>query len=191
MWAGERYRDDFEGMVDVVYRVHNGLPVRPRTSYERALRDQIVPLEKHGSYTLNRDDIAQQLSLIWHKCLVRRGNKAQGIRTFLLRLAVFELRDWYRKEVRSLSEDPRVMAPGRSWLGLHWLLYDDEPGYTGLTPYQRYLILLHFAQGLNILEISKLIHKDRHMISKALNEALKTLRSRQDVRTTPGRYRPQ
>ena len=183
MWAGERWRQDFDGLVDVVYYLHYGLRPRFGNTYEEELYRKLKSLTRHNNFSLCREDIAQQLALVWTQGLAN-GSKGKGTRSYILRLSVFGLRDWYRKELRAMDkgESEYTERTGRQ-IGLKWLFYGED-----LTPYERYLIFLRYTQELNILEMSELLKKERHKVSEMLTRAIEKLRRKYVTETESSRY---
>jgi hypothetical protein len=172
----ERFQGELDSLVDITYRVHNGLVCRPKEGYERALYSNLKRIKRNNSFTLLREDIAQQVRLMFLQFANQKSlnGSRMSLKAYILTRSVWGLRDWYRRELRVVDRLPTCgHEPTLGFtLNLKWLLFGDS-----LTPFQRYLIFLKFVQGNNILEISKTVYRDRHYVSKKLTEALNTLRS--------------
>ena len=179
----EKYSDDFEELVDAVYQTYLGKPPLVHRKDLIGLIKEVEELARKArdSLNLSRDEIEQELACMWVYFIksYRKSNPKLHIRQYLIRRSVWGLRDWIRKESGVLYRAPTSTpekVPGFQ-LDFSFLINGETwPPLVSLTAYQRYLIYLKFVEEKDILRIAEHLQKDRHVVSRQLEETLQTIR---------------
>lgn len=190
MWEIEqKYKSDFDELVETTIAAHHKLPIdliKPHLLY---LYKCLCILDNTFTYT--RDDIIQQLRLIWFE-LFNKYNKTKPkihIRQYLIRCSVWAIRDWMIKDMSIVSsfkvkdaEDHFSLSEPEFKLDLHFLFYgSDYELIKHLSPYHRYLLYLIYTKDQSILEVASKIQKDRSIVSKDFKVLLQKLKERINV----------
>ena len=179
----EKYSDDFEELVDAVFKAYMGRPPVVLRKDLTGLLKEVESLARKPSSSLNlsRNEIRQELACMWVSFIrsYRRSSTKLHIRQYLIRRSIWGLRDWIRKESRILRKAPASTPKEVPVFRLNFsFLLEGEtwPPLAILTAYQRYLIYLKFVEDKDILRIAQHLDKDRHVVSRQLNEALQLIR---------------
>lgn len=162
-----RFQEEFDGLVNVLYAVENKQSIVLKDGYQRELYRRASLATRRNSFSVSREDIEQELRLIWYRLYTNRQNwQTQSIKSYLLRLSIFDLSFWYTKELR---------VPDRELKEI-----EDEslvlPSLYFLSAFQIYMIYLHFIQGLSIVKLSKILKKDKRTVRKLLRETIRKVK---------------
>jgi hypothetical protein len=179
-----KYASDFNEIVRLVHNVNREIFYYP-PPYLCSLQRQLELSHTFGFTQLDLKDIQQELSLIWIG-LVRKFRKSKpniGIRSWLKRMSMWEIRDWYISKMKESPDPPKhyksyTKEPILFRLDLNFLLQGTSffP-LSCLNAYERYLIFLKFKQDKTIIEIADIVQKERRTVSRHIKQTLKRLRS--------------
>ena len=182
----QRYGSDFKDLVDLVYSTHHQHNCYQESGYLKQLHTLLLEVQaKHtNEFCLDIADIRQQLALIWFELVQRyRINRPKvGLRTYLQRLSVWRMRDWYCSQARVLLQNPEpVYEDVKIYHGfkLNFDFLRKGTNYyplSELSPYERYLLFLKFKQDKNILEIADIVQKDRYTVSQHMKKIFEKMR---------------
>jgi DNA-directed RNA polymerase specialized sigma24 family protein len=156
--------------------------------YCRLLHQKIMSLNptKKKQFILSKEDIEQQLRLIWWKAFNNFYQLKPKIsfKSYLIRMSYFQLRDFFKKEynippfIENYVNNIEQVLPFKLDLNFVCLGFQQEPWIT-LYPYERYILYLFFTKELSILEIGRRLNRDKHTIDKQLKSILNKLK--QDI----------
>jgi len=171
-----KYNKEFLRFVEITDKVHRGKYIRILNGYEKTLVDKLKAIPRHNKFSLQKEDIYQQLAYIWQRLLTNRQHKDQGERAYLLRLSIFELRDWYQKLMSSLDHDIEsepVIELQDPDFSIHWVFFGHLANMSKL---EKYIIFLRFNKGLGIKNISKITHSSLRYVTEVLQSILEYFR---------------
>ena len=168
-----QFKKEFEGLVDTVFAASQKKKYSPQSSYEKALLSKLRRIHTENIFSLDREDISQELSLIWLRILSGKKTKKQSLKPYLLRLSVFELITWYRTQKRIFDRQPIPTIDYITIKDSYYLFIGES---NTLTSFEYYLIYLRFIQDLSIMDITKKIKKDKRTTKKLFDQIKKQLR---------------
>jgi hypothetical protein len=188
----EKYQWLFDTVVDVTWAATHGyrIPMSLRSltmSYQDSMVkyfDQLRSLmfERKNNMYPSREDMEQQLYLLWLVFFASyaRSKPDVDIEKYLLMRSVWAMRDWVWQQMRVMTTNGGLNGevPGYGFtLDMRFLMFGS--GFyplSELSPYERYLIFLRFSHDQSIEEMSKTLHKSRHVVGKQLNKTITKLR---------------
>lgn len=207
-----KFKEDFDNIVEIVWQVHTRqfsshflsyhqreLDISPLTvsSHLKILKKELLRIREtySGSFSIEKEDIRQQLRYLWLKQLESfRGKKKDYlVRDHLLSCTPWGMKTWYYQEVIGMSQSndpeteclyPYQTIPSPSDL-MEYLLklepsffVQDPPfPFCALTPYEKYLIYLQYQGEKTIVDIAYIVQKDRGVVSRQLKKIHTKLRS--------------
>lgn len=186
-WLDE-YKDDFEGIVDLVWLVYKRQEATPRQEHLQKLYCDLTSVEYlyPREFTLAREDVSQELAAIWiqqGKRYFEKPARITPIRQFLLDASIYHIRVWFHREIRCMSHFlPDPYTPFEETVhefNLDVKFLRDGSNYwplSKLSPYERYLLFLKFKQDKNIVEIAYIVQKHREVVSRQLTKIMAKLR---------------
>jgi DNA-directed RNA polymerase specialized sigma24 family protein len=196
MNAFDEFRSDFDIIVRTCFAGWHKNILRDSRPYTSYLYQTILEVSRTSShhFRLYPEDIEQQLRVIWLEAIqsFEKSHPRIKLRQYLIRMSIWGLRDWLRKE-------GHVVLIGPNWpdtwpnipifsLGLGFLsLGSDWAPLASLTPYERYLIYLQFVDDKSILQISRIVQRDRHSISEDIEAILAKIRGKLNGKETYSR----
>jgi len=129
---------------------------------------------------IDQNDVFQQICLIWWQSWKTYKGSIQGLKRYLIQRTIWGLRDWLIKQSNIvgiypyyyfLEEKPEFL------LDLSFLAYGTRVyPFSTLAPYERYLIFLRYREEKTILQISKVVCKNKNTVQKELCWILDKLR---------------
>lgn len=142
---------------------------------------------------IDKYDLAQQLQLIWLKAKLAYKNSECSnscYESYLIRLSVWGIRDWIIKQVHIVTTYPYyyfTKESPRFLLNLNFLMHGTKIfPYSELSPYERYLIFLHFRDERTIVEIAYIVQKNRNDVAQCLHQTIEKLRRLSNETENPG-----
>jgi DNA-directed RNA polymerase specialized sigma24 family protein len=182
-----KYRNEFNGIINTLLRIHNGLSYIPKENYLKALARDLINLRdgRHSYFDLTPLEAQQQLVLIWLELIVgyHKSKPNSRMRSWLIRMSCWKIRDWYKKQTRIVTTMPYIPSenktnPSLFKLDLKFLLYGTSffP-LSELSSYERYLLFLKYKKNCNILEIANIVQKERHTIGLHLQNISNKMRN--------------
>lgn len=186
MWLREKYRQDFEEIVDLVWNIYNKRPVFPEHTHLRALKDHLLESQrKHSNnFVIQKEDVSQQLSLLWlgYEKKWKQKQTHVSLRHYLIQCSPFGMRTWFNRQIsvplHGTPPTPSETRTSEFQLDLGFLR--DGTSYwplCNLSPYERYLIFLKFSEDKSIVEMTYTVQRHREVVSKQLRQILNRLRS--------------
>jgi len=171
----QRFRNEFEELVSVTYDTYWERDVFPKNKFSIALEDTITEAlsDRKRTFNLTREDLEQQLALLWlsyHKQYNSKKNKPEtSLRSYMIRRSIWGLRDWLRYEVNIVTEEYSIPetedTENEFRIDLTFLLHGmDFTLLNNLSPYERYIIFLKFKEDKSILQMSHILQKDRRVV---------------------------
>ncbi len=180
----DTYQDDFKELVDTVEVAYQGNPLHFSKPHLKALYSSLT--DNRSGPTIDREDIEQQLALLWLKYAkgYHESKPSIHLRQYLIRRSVWGLRDWFNMEMKPIPYYLLLLPPQEEYLpkpfklDLGFLLYGTRfYPLSILSSYERYLIFLMFKEERTILEIAKAVQKSDKTVSKQLRNIINKLRS--------------
>lgn len=179
--------DDFNEIVDLVWNTYLRRHTNPQKPHLVKLKKELLSSIRRywNTYTLDREDIEQELRLLERKYLQSFSKKRRKhtLKEFVLQCCIFGMRTWFHQQLSSVSHGVESPMPVETCvlefqLDLRFLLHGtDYWPLCNLSPYERYLIFLRFKEDKSIVEIAYIVQKHREVISKQLRSILNRLRS--------------
>lgn len=182
------YQEEFNEFVDIAHSSFQGEWSPATNNHSVRLRDIIDEVIRNNppSYSLDREDVAQSLAEIWMSLLdsyKKSTTTDMGLRSYLLTLSIYRLRDILRKHARTgtvFHLEPQQTYPFN--LNLEFLLKGtDYWPLSTLNAYERYLIFLKFREEKTIVEIADIVQLSRQMVSKHIYTVICKLRRNYNV----------
>jgi len=179
----EKYIDDFNLLVSVVYDTHQGNPpqsTRGDVKYLVKLVQENSQLD-YNQFALEKEEVEANLRCWWVGYVKAYARQKPGIhiRQYIIRRSLFDLRDWYLHEMRIRSSGP-IYVPKKAQvyeIDLGYLLTGESTSaLSALTAYERFLIFLKFNRGMNTLRIAKLLQRKRGTVAVQMKETLNKVR---------------
>lgn len=175
------YRKEFKILSDTAFRVCRGLDVPYPESYAIYLAKSCENIPKRNCFTLSKEDITQQLELIWCEASdsFRRKSPRTTFRSYLIRYGTAGLRDWIRKQFKTAKGKSLIFEGFKvdKKLSLVWLLNGTkEYPWSELSAYERYLLYMRFARDLTMREMSVILKTYRDGLSVKLDSTVCKLR---------------
>lgn len=179
-------KSDFNALVDTTWKAHQGHLLYPTKPYLKRLLLMIYKIQegRSSAFVITKCDIRQELLMLWVTYVKKwkeRRDKSTSLKSYLLGCSIWGLRNWYAKEMKSLSHIS-VLSSGDPAppFKLDLLFLADGTTFfplSELTSYERYLIFLKYAEEKNILEIAGMVRRSRDTVTKQLNRTMYKLRS--------------
>jgi hypothetical protein len=185
----KKLRKDFNELVKITYSTYWNLSVDPQKNYSTYLRRILeeVLKDKECTFNLIKEDLEQELRTLWlsYQRQYKINNYELNItlRSYIIRRSVWDLRDWVKRHVNIISVDPNLEIEEENKnildfkLDLMFLLRGTNHGpLKYLCGYERYIIFLKFKEEKSILEMSKILQKDRRIIKKHFDLIIEKLK---------------
>jgi hypothetical protein len=165
----ETYRSDFNDLVETSYRALYSL--KPYSDKTPLITLHRYLSEYSDKTKIEREDLSQQLACLWLKYSADYDARrpAIHIRQYLIRLSVWGLRGWVKRQAHLeklpaaffLPEEKKEKDPYFN-LDLKFLTQGTSfYPLSELSAYERYLIFLKFKEKKTILEIAYIVqHAD-------------------------------
>lgn len=152
-----------------------------------------------STFTLEREDIEQQLRYLWikyNKMFSKKEKKRTSLRDYLLACTVMGMSTWYYREVVGVSYDTSlsleelaentVGSPDKLSLDFSFVIKGTTIyPLQDLTPYERYLLFLRYKTEKTTVEIAYVVQKDRKTVSRQLARIHNKLRRLADEAKDP------
>ena len=172
-----KFKKDFNELIETTYNTYWDLPLIPQKNYSTYLHKILkeVITDSNSDFYLNKEDLKQELCTLWlsyqEQFLVKHEKSQLSLRSYLIRRSLWDLRDWIKKNINIISVDPTFFIEEESEpdfkLDLKFLLTGTNYGpLKSLCGYERYIIFLKFKEDKSILEMSRILQKDRRVVKK-------------------------
>ena len=135
---------------------------------------------------LEKEDVEQEIRYIWLHC---EKTCEELTERYLKQITIWWIRDWTIKQSRVvqvypyyyfLEQEPEFL------LDLKFLVYGTRVyPFSTLAPYERYLIFLRYREEKTILQISKMVCKNKNTVQQELRRVLNKLRRLNDAKENP------
>lgn len=186
--AVKKYQSDFTRLASTVFKVCNNEFYLPATAYQKVLDKYLTTSLSYRSfpYHIEREDIEQELNLIWVKLLDQfYTNKPQcSLRQYLIRCSIWALRDWIDREVTWMQESmdfAPVQNDGYEQIQTDIefvLLSDGSSIFDALSASERYLLFTIYMGDRTLQEFCDAVAKHpatlrkeaKRIVDKLLNE---------------------
>jgi hypothetical protein len=197
----ERFKNEFNELVDITYNTYWDSDAFPKEKYSVILHDTLVESldNRERTFNLTREDLKQHLSLLWltyYKQYNSKDKKPEtSLRSYMIRRSIWGIRDWLKYETNIVTEEynPSFEKELESDFKIDLMFLLDGTGSVflrELSPYERYLIFLKFKEDKSILQMSNILQKDRRVvknhfdsiISKIKENYSNGLQNKQDTR---------
>jgi hypothetical protein len=185
-----KYRDDFNQIVNSIWQVHSGITIEESLpSHLEKILDEVIRIKEcyQTTFVLEKQDVSQALACLWYKYQEKwkkRKVKRTSNRDFLLQCSIWGIQSWYYREVVAMSHDKSpppvdmLEQEGLFCLNFRFVVYGtDIHPFDVLKPYERYLIFLQYKMEKNIVEIARMVKRDRAVVSKQLEHIVQRLGS--------------
>ena len=170
----ERFEYEFNELVNVTFDTYWELNALPKEKFSTILHKTLLESmgDKKRSFYLTKEELKQHLSLLWltyYKQYNLKDKKPEtSLRSYILRRSIWGIRDWLKYELSIVTEEFRTEEE-ESEIGfkidLMFLLQGAECVLLReLSPYERYIIFLKFKEEKSILQMSRILQKDRRVI---------------------------
>lgn len=151
-----------------------------RPTWEYRMYDTIK--KARGDWTpnlLEKEDIEQEIYFIWLQCEKSQGGKLTE--RYLKQMTIWGIRDWTIRQSRVVEAYPYyyyfLEEKPEFLLDLSFLAYGTRVyPFSTLAPYERYLIFLRYREEKTILQISKVVCKNKNTVQRELRWILDKLR---------------
>lgn len=183
----QRFENEFNELVTVAYDTYWELGVLPRNKFSIVLQNTIAQAlaDKRRTFDLTREDLEQQLTLLWLSYYKQYNSKESkpdtSLKSYMIRRSIWGLRDWLRYEVNVTTEEytiPEIEeAESEFKIDLMFLLYGVEfVLLKDLSPYERYIIFLKFKEDKSILQMSRILQKDRKVVKSHFDSIIERIK---------------
>lgn len=183
----KRFENEFNELVDIAYDAYWGYEVLPKNKVSVVLQDTITKalVGKKRTFNLTKEDLKQQLALFWLSYYRQYYSKEikpeTGLKGYIVRRSIWGLRDWFKHEVDIVTESFAISEAEETEsefkLDLGFLLHGVEYApLRGLSPYERYIIFLKFKEDKSILQMSRILQKDRRMVKNHFDSIIKRIK---------------
>lgn len=147
-----------------------------------------ISSEEDSSFSLEKEDVRQQLNMIWIDCYNSYYLKPKkpniGFKKYVQRVSTWRLRDWVKKKVHKETVEfteesfPVLQAePIPFKIDLAFVAKGNEGAlFEELSLEERYVLYLKYNLDKSIVEIGKILQKDRLTVSTHLDLVLDKLR---------------
>jgi len=183
----KRFENEFNELVSVTYDSYWERKVFPKDKFSVVLRDTITNalINKKRTFDLTKEDLEQQLALLWLSYYKQYNSKEDkpetSLKSYIIRRSIWGLRDWLKYEVSVITENfmiPETEVPESEFkIDLAFLFHGVE--FTllkDLSPYERYIIFLKFKEDKSILQMSHILQKDRRMVKSHFDSIIKRIK---------------
>ena len=168
----ERFEYEFNELVDVAYNTYWEGDVLLKEKFSVVLHDTLVRSldTKKRTFQLTKEDLKQHLSLLWltYYQQYRSKKPETSIKGYLLKRSIWGLRDWLSYETNIVTECYNPITPeyeSEFKIDLIFLLEGTDYSFLKeLSPYERYIIFLKFKEEKSILQMSRILQKDRRVV---------------------------
>ena len=183
----EKFSNDFKEFVKVTYNTYWELPVIHRKKFSKALEEIIINSLKNEEriFDLNIEDLKQEIRFFWLK-YEKQYNEEEvkeriSLRSYIVRRTIWDIRDWIKKHNKIIKIDYDEVNVNDEYtefkLNIRFLLKGTNfKLLKNLSPYERYIIFLVFKEEKNMLEMSKILQKDRRIIKIHYHKILEKIR---------------
>jgi hypothetical protein len=179
----KRFEDEFNELVNTAYDTYWEQDPFPKEKFSVVLKTTLTEalIGKERTFNLTKEDLEQQLSLLWLHYLEQYNSKKNkpgtSVRSYLIRRSIWGLRDWLRYELNITTEEYTPFheeeVDSEFKIDLMFLLKGtDYHCLKGLSPYERYIIFLKFKEDKSILQMSYILQKDRRVIREHFNSII-------------------
>jgi hypothetical protein len=187
--AIQSYRSLFTTTINIVWDVLSGLSISYPRGYRQNLSDAIKRVTPPGYYPtsernfiIEKDDLRQQLSLIWCRTLQRCGDKDKiYIKKQIMRFSIFGMRQWIKEQVRVIRIGPNPIYDSKEFpikINLKFLTKGtDIFPYCYLTKRDRYELYLHFNNEISINDMVYIVRYRKQNIIDNMRTNFEFLRS--------------
>ena len=181
----EKFSEDFDELIEVTYNTYWDLPVIHKKSFSKSLEEIIldIPITNRNSFNLTLNDLRQELSSFWLKYEKQYKNPKENValRSYLIRRSIWDIRDWLKRQTNIVVTDPFLGVKNdcvaEFKLDLLFLFEGTNyPPLRILSPYERYIIFLKFKEEKSILQMSKILQKDRRVVKSHFDSIIKKLK---------------
>lgn len=175
----KKLRKDFNELIKITYNTYWNLSVNPQKNYSIYLIKILEEVleDKERTFNLSKEDLKQELRTLWlsyqRQYQINEYESDITLRSYIIRRSVWDLRDWIKRHVNVVSVDPTLELEQEDEnilefkLDLMFLLKGTSYGpLKHLCGYERYIIFLKFKEEKSILEMSKILQKDRRIVKK-------------------------
>lgn len=176
----QKYQKEFREMSDGVFDIYQNI-YSGTESHLNYLKNNTTT--QRSIYSLNREDLNQQLKLIWLELeqQFELNQPKVSLKTYLIRMSTWIIRDWFNHEMKILYtqnlEPPPEELPFNINIQFLYLGSDWYP-LSNLTTYERYILYLKYNKEMTIQEIAFKLKRDRGLVGIQLHSILNKIRSR-------------
>lgn len=179
-----KYQDLFDFTVNAALYAYRDEPLPdgyPRWAH--ILHYQIVAGDL--SSALSKEDIEQELLIIWWNAFetYKRTRPDVKLKRYLIRMGCFILRPIIERQVRVPTHEKEALELNViEWqsdfkLDLKFVINgSEEQPWCILTPYERYLLYVHFTCNVSLFEIARMLRRDIDTMQKHMKCILKRLK---------------
>ena len=166
-----QYHTEFINLVDALSTIHNRNRTKKLTNYCAAFCFQLRKLPDIDSFYPSREDISQELYLIWLQ-LKKQWDKHPSqstLRSFLIQRSIWALRDWVKLQIRDRKIPTDIFSyVEKSVPNLSWLLSRTD---LDITSFEKFILYRYFILGETKEKISEVIDRDISVTRKTLSAA--------------------
>jgi hypothetical protein len=184
----QKYPKLFKKFINVTYSALSQKDSFYQEKYFNILH-KILSKYELPSY-ISKEDISQQLALMWHQFFLTYKEKRPDIRLrqYLIRRSIWGLRDWLLTECKNkthilediyYTNEPVVYDFEINFKFL--IIGSDHLFLNDLTAYERYLLFLKFKEDKTIKEIASLTQKHNETIQEHLTKIFNKIRSKKII----------
>ena len=183
----KRFEDEFNELADVAYNAYWEREVFPKYKFSVVLEETIIKAlkNKNRAFNLAKEDFEQQLALLWlsyHKQYDSKENKLEtSLKSYILRRSIWGLRDWliYESNIVTKEDMSVELEKVRSEfkIDVSFLLRGTNFALLkNLSPYERYIIFLKFKEDKSILQMSRILQRDRRMVKNHFDSTIERIK---------------
>ena len=182
-----KFPKDYNEFIDIIYNAYWSLPTIHKEKYSKALESMVLNVleGRKPSFDLTLEDLKQEMCFFWIKhekdYMKNKERKNISLRSYIIRRSMWSVRDWLKRHNSIVKTDIINKTEDRTAVGfklnLRFLLEGSNNRLLkDLSGYERYIIFLVFKEEKNMVEMSKILQRDRRAIKNHYEKILERIK---------------